>query len=69
MPDAYRQLLDAAIQHLQGLKEHGVQFVPVSSGTLAALSQPQRVAPAHIPPAPRAPGTDCAQIDGGEAGA
>jgi uracil-DNA glycosylase len=54
MPDAYRQLLDAAIQHLQGLKEHGVQFVPVSSGTLAALSQPQRVAPAHSPPVPPA---------------
>jgi uracil-DNA glycosylase len=49
MPGAYQQLLDAAIQHLQGLKERGVQFVPVSSETLAALNQPPRVAARHAP--------------------
>src|ERR1035438_4669333 len=54
MPGAYQQLLDAAIQHLQGLKERGVQFVPVSPETLAALNQPQRTAPARSPAAPPA---------------
>jgi len=49
MPGAYQQLLDAAIQHLQGLKERGVQFVPVSLETLVALNQPQRVAAAPSP--------------------
>ena len=49
MSGAYQQLLDAAIQHLQGLKERGVQFVPVSSETLAALNQPLRVAARHAP--------------------
>jgi uracil-DNA glycosylase len=58
MPGAYHQLLDATIQHLQELKARGVQFVPVAPGTLAALSQPKRVAPAPSPavapaPAPR----------------
>jgi uracil-DNA glycosylase len=53
MPGAYQQLLDAAIQHLQGLKERGVQFVRVSPETLAALNQPQRTAPSRTlaPPA------------------
>jgi uracil-DNA glycosylase len=55
MPDAYHQLLDAAIQHLQGLKERGVQFVPVSPETLAALNAPQRTASARAPSAPPAP--------------
>jgi uracil-DNA glycosylase len=49
MLGAYRQLLEAAIQHLQGLKQRGVQFVPVSPETLAALNQPQRMAPAPSP--------------------
>jgi len=55
MPGAYRQLIEAAIQHLQGLKERGVQFVPVSPETLVALNQPQRMAPARSPAAPPAP--------------
>jgi uracil-DNA glycosylase len=49
MSGAYEQLLDAAIQHLQELKARGVRFVTVSPQTLAALSQPQRTAPARIP--------------------
>jgi DNA polymerase len=58
MSDAYHQLLDAAIQHLQELKARGVQFIPVSPETLAALNQPQRQAPARShttkhAPAPR----------------
>jgi uracil-DNA glycosylase len=54
MPGAYQQLLDAAIQHLQGLKERGVQFVPVSPETLVVLNQPQRMAPAWSLAAPAA---------------
>lgn len=39
MPDAYHQLLDAAIQHLETLKRQGVRFVSVSPENLAALKQ------------------------------
>jgi uracil-DNA glycosylase len=39
MSDAYHQLLDAAIQHLETLKEHGTRFVTVSPENLAALKQ------------------------------
>ena len=31
MPDPYHQLLDATIQHLEGLKSRGVRFVPISA--------------------------------------
>ena len=59
MSGPYQQLLDAAIQHLQELKAQGVRFVPVAPETLAALSQPQRPAPAQsrppvLSPRPRA---------------
>jgi uracil-DNA glycosylase len=47
MSGAYEQLLDAAIQHLEELKERGVQFVPVAAETLAALNRPQRPAQAR----------------------
>lgn len=40
MPTAYDQLLDATIQHLEGLKARGVRFVPVSPESLGALAQP-----------------------------
>jgi len=40
MPNAYEQLLDATIEHLEDLKAQGVRFVPVSSETLQALAQP-----------------------------
>jgi DNA polymerase len=40
MADAYEQLLDATIQHLEDLKSHGVRHVAVSPDTLRALAQP-----------------------------
>jgi DNA polymerase len=42
MPDAYGQLLDATIQHLEDLKSRGVRHVAVSPGTLRALAQPAK---------------------------
>jgi len=38
MGDAYSELLQATIQHLEGLKGRGVRFVPVSAEALAGLS-------------------------------
>ena len=52
MPGTYRQLLDAAIQHLQELKARGVQFVPVRPETLAILNQERCLAPGQSPAAP-----------------
>lgn len=49
MSDAYAQLLDAAIQHLEELKARGVRYVPVSPETLQLLAQ----APARRPAAAR----------------
>ena len=40
MSDGYEQLLEATIQHLEGLRARGVRFVSVSPQVLAALSQP-----------------------------
>ena len=40
MPDAYGQLLDATIQHLEDLKSRGVRHVAVSPETLRALARP-----------------------------
>jgi DNA polymerase len=57
MSGAYHQLLDAAIQHLQELKAHGVRFVPVSPEALATLRQKPRLAPAQSPAVPPAPAT------------
>lgn len=51
MSDAYTQLLDATIQHLQGLKDRGVRFVDVSPEKLANLAQAPK--PAASRPAPR----------------
>jgi DNA polymerase len=51
MSSAYDQLLDATIQHLEGLKAQGVRFVPVSPETLRTLAQP---APANSQRAPAA---------------
>jgi len=53
MATAYEQLLDATIQHLQGLKEQGVRQVNVTPETLAAFAQPaprRTAAPVTIPP-------------------
>jgi len=58
MSEAYDQLLDATIRHLQELKERGVRFVPVAPETLAALSQPRKPAPVRsrtTTPAPAPP--------------
>jgi DNA polymerase len=50
MSSDYDQLLDATIQHLEGLQSRGTRHVAVSSETLRALAQP---APrAAKPPAP-----------------
>jgi uracil-DNA glycosylase family 4 len=61
MADAYEQLLEATIQHLEGLKSRGTRFVPVRPETLAALAspapaQPQmaRAQPVRPPPTPAA---------------
>lgn len=57
MPDAYRQLLDAAIKHLQELQSKGVRSVSVSPEALAALEanprKPLSQKPAALPATPR----------------
>jgi uracil-DNA glycosylase family 4 len=45
MSDGYRQLLDATIQHLEGLKSRGVRHVAVAPETLRALALPPPAAP------------------------
>ncbi len=40
----YHQLLDATIQHLEGLKARGVRHVAVAPETLRSLAQPARLA-------------------------
>src|SRR4029077_11263576 len=45
MSGAYDELLDATIQHLEGLKSRGVRHVAVSADTLRALSQPPTKSP------------------------
>ena len=55
MSDAYHELLDATIQHLEDLKTRGVRHVAVSPETLRALALPARpqISPASTG-APRA---------------
>ena len=55
MSGAYERLLDAAIQHLQELKERGVQFVPVAPETVAALNQPRKASPVRSQTPPPVP--------------
>ena len=50
MPDEYHSLLDATIQHLEGLKSRGTRFVAVSPETLAALASPPQPASQPQPP-------------------
>jgi DNA polymerase len=56
MPDAYTQLLDVTIQHLESLQARGVRFVDISSDQLAQLKSSAagsgRPAPAPPKPAP-----------------
>jgi len=56
MPDAYVELLDATLRHLEDLKAQGVRHLPVSPATLAALTAPvpRRVAAAAPPSISRA---------------
>jgi uracil-DNA glycosylase len=53
MPDAYQQLLDATIQHLESLKARGVRYIPVDSTNLAALASPRTPVSAATPARPR----------------
>ncbi|HZI31069.1 MAG TPA: uracil-DNA glycosylase family protein, partial [Candidatus Binatia bacterium] len=46
---AYQELLDATIQHLEGLKSRGVRHVAVAPETLRALTQPAPRIAAPIP--------------------
>jgi DNA polymerase len=55
MSDGYRQLLDATIQHLEGLKSRGVRHVAVAPETLRALALTplagkSQIQPAAVPP-------------------
>ena len=43
MLESYEQLLEATIQHLEGLKSHGAKFVTVSRETLEGLRRPGEV--------------------------
>ena len=47
--DDYRQLLDATIQHLEGLKSRGVRHVAVAPETLRSLAQPAKVPISNFP--------------------
>jgi DNA polymerase len=56
MSDDYRHLLDATIQHLEGLKARGVRHVSVAPESLRALNLPaQPVAAQTIAPKPISP--------------
>jgi DNA polymerase len=56
MSDAYHQLLEATIRHLQDLQARGVRFVPVTPDHLAALSRPvPSSGRAQLPPPAAAP--------------
>src|SRR5438270_11643675 len=57
MPDAYCQLLDATIHHLETLKSRGVHSVVVSAETLAALRQSPRAPARRNPLAPTGAGS------------
>jgi len=52
MSDDYRQLLDATLQHLEGLKSRGVRHVAVAPETLRALAQPAKLSVSPFTPPP-----------------
>lgn len=56
MPDAYTELIDATIQHLESLKRRGVRHVSVSPESLAALSRPVQMEAA--PPSAPVPNSE-----------
>ena len=49
MSDDYRQLLDATIQHLEGMKSRGIRHIAVAPETLRALAQPAGAAKTPTP--------------------
>ncbi len=49
MTDAYRQLLDSTIHHLESLKARGSSFVGVEADTFASLSGPLAAAVPAVP--------------------
>lgn len=55
MSDAYHQLLEATIEHLEGLKERGTRFVTVSPQALPGLAERRPLAPAKKQPASARP--------------
>ncbi len=56
MSDAYQQLLEATIQHLEELKARGVRFVSVSPETMAGLSRKRSCPPfKSLAPSAKAP--------------
>jgi len=56
MSDAYHQLLEATILHLEELKAKGVRFVSVSQEVLTELGQKRMAPPRNVPaPAAQAP--------------
>ena len=62
MPDAYHELLDATIQHLEQLKRQGNRLVTLEPASLQKLSQPvvpkprpARTVTSQIPPSQPAP--------------
>ncbi len=57
MSESYRQLLDATIQHLEGMKSRGARHVAVTPENLRALALPAR-------PVARAPSTSSARSAG-----
>jgi uracil-DNA glycosylase len=62
MSDAYHELLEATIRHLQDLAAQGVRYVPVSSATLATLrSPPPPQVAAAMAPTSRPPPRDLVQ--------
>ncbi len=52
MSDAYQELLDSTIEHLQSLKARGIRFVSVSPENFSALSAAPRPAVSQSRPAP-----------------
>ena len=61
MSDAYGQLLDATIQHLENLKSQGVRNVAVTLQTLRALAQPSKSISVPVQPAAQIPKPATAQ--------
>ena len=68
MSESYRQLLDATIQHLEGMKSRGARHVAVTPEALRALALPARALPAsnfqaQIPAAAGTPSVGSARME------